>query len=346
MNIVILRRHRSGDDDMSEKLDDQNIPVVDLGAFLSGTVDERLKLAQHVDEICRSIGFLIIKNHDVPKNICDAAWSSAKAFFEQNIAYKNTTGSDDAGCPRGYTPIEGEALGKTLGIDAPPDRKESFSIGPLKPPTGYHEDENFHFFYGPNIWPQTPAEFRENWIAYYKAMEILGAQIMQLLAAALGLEDSFFVKYHTHHISALRSQNYPSLSGDLLPGQLRAAAHSDYGTVTILNADPDVGGLEVKSPSGNWISAPKTQDAFIINIGDLMARWTNDRWVSTLHRVVDPVGASGQPIAKRQSMAYFMNPNYDASIDAIPTCVEAGTSSLYLPVQAGQYLMNKFMVSN
>lgn len=331
---------------MPVKLDDQNIPVVDLGAFLSGTSDERLKLAHRVDEICRSIGFLIIKNHDVPKNICDRAWASAKTFFEQTSAEKNAAYSDDPACPRGYTPIEGEALGKTLGIEAPPDRKELFSIGSFMPPAGHHEDKNFHFFYGPNIWPQSPLNFREYWTAYYLAMELLGAQIMQLLAAALGLEDSFFVKYHTHHISALRSQNYPSLSGDLLPGQLRAGAHSDYGTVTILNADPDVGGLEVKSPSGNWITAPTIEDAFIINIGDLMARWSNDRWVSTLHRVVDPVGVPGNPTAKRQSMAYFMNPNYDANIEAIPTCVAEGTSPLYPPVRAGQYLVDKFTVSN
>ena len=330
---------------MPVKLDDQNIPVVDLGAFLSGTSDERLKLAQRVDEIFRSIGFLIIKNHDVPKNICDRAWLSAKKFFEQTSAEKNTAYSDDPACPRGYTPIEGEALGKTLGIEAPPDRKELFSIGSLMPPAGHHDDKNFHFFYGPNIWPQSPLNFRVYWTDYYLAMELLGAQIMQLLAAALGLEDNFFVKYHTHHISALRSQNYPSLSGDLLPGQLRAGAHSDYGTVTILNADPNVGGLEVKSPSGNWISVPKIEDAFVINIGDLMARWSNNRWVSTLHRVVNPEGVPGSPLAKRQSMAYFMNPNYDASIEAI-TCVEEGASPLYPPVRAGQYLVDKFTASH
>ena len=331
---------------MSEIMDIEKIPVIDLSAFINGTGDERQKLAQHVDEICRSIGFLIIKNHDVPKSICDGAWLSAKTFFEQTSAEKNTSYSNDPTCPRGYTPIEGEALGKTLGVETPPDRKESFSIGPLNPPEDCHRDENFHFFYGPNIWPKTPVDFRENWTAYYNAMEHLGAQLMQLLAVALGLEENFFVKYHTHHISALRSQNYPSLSGDLLPGQLRAGAHSDYGTVTILNADPDVGGLEVKSPSGNWISAPTIKDAFIINIGDLMARWTNDRWVSTLHRVVDPVGAAGKPTAKRQSIAYFMNPNYDANIDAISTCVEDSTSPLYPSVQAGQYLMDKFTISN
>ena len=177
---------------MPVKLDDQNIPVVDLGAFLSGTSDERLKLAHRVDEICRSIGFLIIKNHDVPKNICDRAWASAKTFFEQTSAEKNAAYSDDPACPRGYTPIEGEALGKTLGIEAPPDRKELFSIGSFMSPAGHHEDKNFHFFYGPNIWPQSPLNFREYWTAYYLAMELLGAQIMQLLAAALGLEDNFF----------------------------------------------------------------------------------------------------------------------------------------------------------
>ena len=162
---------------------------------------------------------------------------------------------------------------------------------------------------------------------------------------ALNLDKDFFVKYHTHHISALRSQNYPSLKTKVLPGQLRAGAHSDYGSVTLLYPDPMIGGLEVKSIDGGWIKAPKVEDAYIINIGDLLAHWTNDRWVSTLHRVVEPEGVKGKSSLKRQSIAYFMNPNYDAMIKAIPTCIDNESPAKYDPVLAGEYLMNKFKSS-
>lgn len=322
----------------------QRIAEVDIGAFLHGTEDERRKIAIEVDHICRSIGFLVLVNHSVPEELCKAAWASAETFFEFSSEQKNNSQSKDAGCPRGYFPVEGETLGKTMGLETPPDRKETFSIGPLSPPAGYDDGDDFHFFYGPNIWPGEPADFKDNWTAYYKEMEKLGSQIMELLATALNLEDDFFEKYHAHHISALRCQNYPSSSSPLLPGQLRAGAHSDYGTVTILNPDPKVTGLEVLSTTGTWIKPPVVENAFVINIGDLMARWTNDRWVSTLHRVVEPSIKSANQSPKRQSIAYFMNPNFDAEISVIPTCRD-DEGDQYQTVLAGKYLMDKFKIS-
>jgi isopenicillin N synthase-like dioxygenase len=317
-------------------------PSVDLQSFLTGTPKERRKIADDVDEICRSIGFLIIEQHGVPQRICDHAWSVARCFFDLPLDEKVAAQASDSSCPRGYFPVERESLGKTLGVPAPPDRKEAFSIGPLVAPDGHSDNRDFDFFYGPNIWPQNPADLQHALIDYYMAMELLGAQLMQLLAAALRIDDDYFVPFHTHHLSALRALNYPSIEGTLLPGQRRAGAHSDYGTVTILNPDPNVGGLEVRLPSGDWMSAPLVANGFIVNIGDLMARWTNDRWVSTLHRVVVPIGEDGAPSPRRQSIAYFMNPNDDAEINAIPTCLENEESPKYPAVSAGQYLIEKF----
>ena len=165
---------------------------------------------------------------------------------------------------------------------------------------------------------------------------------MQMLALALQLDADYFVEFHTHHLGALRALNYPSMTNEFLPGQQRAGAHSDYGSVTILKPDPSVGGLEVQLPSGEWLAAPTVENAYVVNIGDLLARWTNNRWVSTLHRVVDPAGNSGGHSARRQSIAYFMNPNPDARIKAIPTCVDTGEPTNYAPVFAGRYLAGKF----
>ena len=323
----------------------ETLPVVDLEEFINGSKDKRHEIASRVDSICCDIGFLIIKNHGIPKKIKQGAWHSAKKFFEQPLGEKMKAFPVMKDCPRGYVPVEGEALGKTLGIETPPDLKETFSMGPLNAPAVTIKEDSFNFFYGNNIWPKMPKELKEGWIAYYRSIEVLGANVMELLAVSLGLEENYFVKYHTHHISALRCQSYPELHKDYLPGQLRAGEHSDYGTVTILNPDPVVGGLEVKSKSGRWIKAPLIHDAFIINLGDMMARWTNDRWVSTLHRVVDPLDCGKPSAPARQSIAYFMNPNYDADISVISACVSVGDEPKYKPVRAGNYLMDKFSSS-
>jgi len=321
---------------------DSTIPTVDLAAFLAGTDDECRRIAARVDDICQSIGFLVVGHHGVPHEVIDEAWTSARKFFDLPLDAKLALRSADPGCPRGYFRLEGESLARTRGGTAPPDRKESYSSGPLCAPAGHAHSNEFDFYYGPNTWPEEPAGFCQTWTNYYTAMELLGSQVMHLLASALRLADDYFVEYHTHHISALRALNYPSMSQRPPPGQQRAGAHSDYGSVTILKPDPAVAGLEVQLPSGNWMGAPKVGDAFIVNIGDLMARWTNDRWVSTLHRVVDPVALSGDPAPRRQSIAYFMNPNYDAEISAIPSCLAEGESPKYPPVPAGQYLIQKF----
>lgn len=321
---------------------ESELPTIDLAAFLTGTKSDRRYIADQVDEICRSIGFLIIRQHGVPTETSEAAWSSARAFFDLPIEKKLAAKSAVPGCPRGYFPVEEESLARTRGIDTPPDLKEAYSSGPLQAPAGHAASEAFEFFYGENIWPVEPGNFRENWENYYLAMERLGAQIMQLLASALHLDDDYFVDFHTHHLSALRALNYPSTSGPLLPEQQRAGAHSDYGSVTILKPDPLVGGLEVQLPSGKWLSAPVISDAFIVNVGDLLARWTNDRWISTLHRVSSAAGRAGETTRRRQSIAYFMNPNYDAKISAIATCLGENEAAKYSPVLAGEHLIRQF----
>ena len=141
--------------------------------------------------------------------------------------------------------------------------------------------------------------------------------------------------------AALSCNSYPYSDEPLLPDQKGAGEHSDYGTVTILKPDPDVAGLEIRLPAGHWAEAPLVKDGFIVNIGDLMARWTNDRWVSTLHRVVKP-GAQDGGDNRRQSMAFFMNTNYDADITCIPTCLSEGEKPKYETVRSGNYLKARF----
>lgn len=312
------------------------IPVVDLTAFLEGGDEEQRDIAADVDAICRHSGFLIIEQHGVPEQVVNAAWSATRAFFDLPLEQKLESRSPDPGCPRGYFPLAAEALAKSLGVDTPPDIKESLGIGPLRVPQRSISDTELEFHYGPNLWPARPAPLRAALTDYFNAMEALGARVLRLFAAALALPHDYFETFHADPMCALRCLNYPAVDGPQLPNQRGAGEHADYGSITILKSDPDIAGLEVRLPSGEWIAAPLLRDGFIVNIGDMMARWTNDRWVSTLHRVSSPAEAK-----RRQSMAFFHNASFDAEIGCIPTCRQ-GREPKYAPVLAGQYLFDRF----
>ena len=160
---------------------------------------------------------------------------------------------------------------------------------------------------------------------------------MLCLRAAAAAGSTTRCRVERHRSLVQRAINYPARDTAPLPGQFRAGAHTDYGTLTILRQDA-VGGLEVLGPGGRWVSVEPVPGAFVVNIGDLMARWTNDRWRSTLHRVVDPAAAA----ARRQSMPYFQNANWSAAVSCLPTCLQPGEKPRYEPVLAGPHLMGKF----
>jgi len=219
--------------------------------------------------------------------------------------------------------------------------KESLGIGPWRAPArGMREaDREFHF--GPNLWPDNPGHLRESLTAYFDEMERLAARLLRLFAAALALPHDYFDQFHAHPMCALRCIRYPLADARRLPNQLGAGEHSDYGSITVLKPDPRVAGLEIKLPSGRWAAAPLVEDAFIVNIGDMMARWTNDRWVSTRHRVVSPSKDAGH-LDRRQSIAFFHNASFDAAIECLSTCHDASQKPKYESIQAGHYLAERF----
>ena len=317
----------------------QSIPSIDINSFLNGTDEERDKIGRLVDEICSQVGFLKIKNHCIEEKIINDMWSVSEEFFSNTENEKNKAKPIDNSSPRGYFPMQSETLTKSRGIETPPDLKEAFSIGPLNSPAT--KNKNNDFFYGENIWPSSPSSFKKVWIDYYQAMQQLSLEIMSLFAVSLNLEKDYFDRYYTHHISALRALNYPPTKTKQLPNQQRAGAHTDYGSLTILLPDPNVGGLEVKYADGTWVPIQSEKNTFIINIGDMMARLTNDRWVSTLHRVTSCNEEALSP-KRRQSIAYFQNPNFDAEISCLPTCLDKNNQSKYQDIEAGLYLMDRF----
>lgn len=315
-----------------------DFPIFDLSRFEKAGTADRAALGVQVDGICRATGFLAISNHSVPKPVIDSAWNMAQAFFSQPADEKQKARAPFPGYPYGYLGPGTEALAKSKGVDTPPDLKESFNGGPLAVPPGLTDPEALAFCYAETIWPAGPAGFVEAWKAYYSAMEDLAARIMRVFAVALKLPEDYFDAVIDRPISALRALNYPEATVAPQPGQLRAGAHTDYGSLTILLPQEGSRGLQIYTPDGRWAEVPPVPGAFVINIGDLMALWTNDRWVSTLHRVVNSDGNA----ARRQSFAFFHQPNWDAEIRCIESCLAPSEKPKYAPVLSGPYLMSKF----
>jgi isopenicillin N synthase-like dioxygenase len=161
-------------------------------------------------------------------------------------------------------------------------------------------------------------------------MAALAARLLEHMAEALGLPSLHFAPLIDRHVSALRLLDYPELDLPPLPGQLRAGAHTDYGTLTILKSEDVPGGLQVKLRNGGWVDVHPPADGFVCNIGDLMMRWTNDRWLSSLHRVVNPPAGDGRA---RLSIAFFNHPNYDVTIE----CLASQGAARHTAVRSGDY---------
>lgn len=315
---------------------DEAAPIIDLATFESGTPLERRRIGAEVDRICRTTGFLTLSGHGVATEVRVRMWDVVHQFFDLPSAVKmRSTVRPDY--PYGYKGNESEALAASRGDATPPDAKETFNGGPLQVPHHIVDPDALAFCYAPTPWPHEPRDFVDAWSAYYEAMESLAARIMGLFAVALELPVHYFDSAIGQPISALRALNYPPQDRPPRVGQLRAGAHSDYGTLTILWPQDDSRGLEILDLHGNWREVMPTPDTFIINIGDLMARWTNDRWRSTLHRVVNP-DIAHDPASRRQSIAYFHQPDWSATIATLPGL----PTSAYEPVTSGPYLMRKF----
>ncbi|HEX3175233.1 MAG TPA: 2-oxoglutarate and iron-dependent oxygenase domain-containing protein [Methylomirabilota bacterium] len=309
------------------------VPVVDLTPARAGTRAERLGVARAIDGACREIGFFAITGHGVAPRIVNDLRDAAHAFFALPAAEKLAWRHPVPGTNRGYHPVGGEALSKANDAAAPPDLKEFFHVGPVDVTAEpYYTCAEGRAHFVPNIWPTRPSGFERAASAYYRAMDRLVQELMRLAALALEVDESFFDDKVNRSIGTMRLNYYPAPGTAPDPGQLRASAHTDYGGFTILSGEDVPGGLQVRTRAGRWIDVPTSPLHFVVNIGDLLMRWTNDRWLSNLHRVVNPpAGAAGA--RARLSIAFFNHPNYDALIECLPTQGPAR----HAPVRSGEY---------
>ena len=319
---------------------EQTIPTIDLAPFLHGGEAEKRDVARQVDEACKTIGFFTIVGHGVPEDLIAATRTMAVDFFALPAEEKAKVERPPQKIARGYFGVGDRSIAYSLGKAAPPDLQEAFAFGPEQT-SAEANGGSTNPMLAPNRWPERPAEFRSTMLAYRQAMTSLSTNFMRAVATALNVDEGFFKDKFNHHPSVVRLIRYPAVTEPPKEGQLRSGAHTDYGTLTFIRGDDTPGGLQVKHRNGDWIDVHPDPHAFVCNIGDLMARWSNDRWVSTLHRVAVP--PSEATPKDRISLVFFQIPNHDAIISCIESCVAPSAAPLYPPIRCSDHYLSKLM---
>ncbi len=323
----------------------QYVPIIDLAPYYSGQPEGKAAVAQAVRQACEDIGFLVITEHRIPAELIERVSTQTRAFFDMPLAEKRKVDRPSPEMVRGYSAVAEESLSYSLEESAPGDLKESFSIGPSDVPADdYYHNAAAGPHFAPNVWPAEHLlpGFQSAYREYFSAMSELAQSLMRLFALALDLDEQFFDDKIDRHISMFRSLSYPDLKTEIEPGQMRASAHTDYGSLTIVRPDNALGGLQVRNRQGEWVDVPYVADGFVVNIGDLMMQWTNDQWISTLHRVVNPPQSSATD-NRRQSLVFFHQPNYDTLIECLPGCLPANGAPRHAAVTSGDHLLAKFV---
>ncbi|UTD27721.1 isopenicillin N synthase family oxygenase [Bradyrhizobium sp. WD16] len=308
-----------------------SLPLIDIAGLSSSDPARRRAVGAALREACLDKGFLYVTGHGIPAGLIDAVFAEARQFFALPQAVKAAVDKSRSLCNRGYEPLKAQ----TLEAGAPPDLKESFYIGadlPLDDPRVAAR----RFNRGPNLWPADMPTFAPVMRAYFVAMLDLGERLMRGLALSLDLPEDYFGAFSRDPLATLRLLHYPPQPGNPAPGEKGCGAHTDFGGLTLLMQD-DVGGLQVHDgASGKWLHATPVRGAYVVNLGDMIARWTNDRYRSTLHRVVNESGR------ERYSIPFFYVGNPDHQVVCLPNCLAPGETPRYAPVTVEGHLQEMY----
>ncbi len=316
------------------------VPVVDISAYVgSGTAEERAATARAVDDACRQVGFIQVTGHGVPDDAIAGLASAMDDFFGLDIDAKLAARAP-AGANRGYTAPNSESLSLSLGVESATRMNDFFEAFNVGASASDHPDLDLDpETYAENLWPRVDS-FQPRVERYFDEAGRVARTLTRVFADALGLEPDFFDRFTDHSIDVLRMNNYALPPGTVdLDGDLTGMGeHTDYGIVTVLWAD-QVAGLQVLGSDGGWHDVSPADGALLVNLGDLTARWTNERWLSTLHRVKPPI-VDGT-IRRRRSAAFFHDGNADAVITTLPGCSGPDEPELYAPTTVAEHISAK-----
>lgn len=301
------------------------IPVIDLGGLINGT--DKQGVAKAINHALSTSGFMYVKNHGIDPDFVSDVFEVTRAFFELPLEDKMALHISNSGeALRGYI----EIFGENTDPEKTKDLKECFDIGP--------ETKEVSPFFGPNPWPETMPEFGRLTYDYHGQMVGLARTMLRGIALSLDLDEDYFAPKTKAPISIQRMLHYPPQEKVVDESVMGIGAHTDYGNLTILAQD-DVGGLQVMNRDGDWVQAPPIPGTFVINIGDLIQRLTNDVYLANLHRVINTTGR------ERYSIPFFLDADYDAVFAPLESCITPDNPRSYDPVTCGEHKFSRFKTS-
>lgn len=301
------------------------MPVLDLGDWIAG--GSIAPLVEQFRAACTNTGFLYVRNHGIPRGVVDGVFQATRRYFELPEAERLKDKIDER-FRRGFMPY-----GVTQHPGHKPDLKESYELALDLPLTDPDVQAGLPL-HGPNRWPADKPWLKEAAEAYFGHTLALGKRLLRIFAVALEQPEDFFLQYCHKPMVQSRLFHYPPQSSPTSM-ELGAAAHTDYGMLTLLAQDP-IGGLELRTRSGEWVAAPYIEDTLVINLGDMVKVWTNDSYVSNLHRVANRTGR------ERFSIPTFFNLDYHTPVRCLPNFQSAANPARHAPVKSGDYLVKRF----
>ena len=304
------------------------LPILDVAAIYSDNAAAKQALAKQFAHIYGTTGFGYICNHGVPARVTEGVFAASERFHNASQANKMSVELNHL--HRGYIPINTSTdVNSKLADVKKPNQSESFMVMREDAPDA-PQVLNEDYLAGPNQWPELE-NFKQHVVAYQNALSELSFKLVEIVALALDANPDDLRRHFTPATTWLRLLYYPPAPPIEDPELFGSAPHTDFGFLTILAQD-DIGGLQVQTPSGKWIDAPRIPDTFVVNVGDMLHRWSNGRLKSTPHRVIN---RSGNP---RYSCPFFYDPNVSTDIAPLPSTISAQTASQFEPINFGEFL--------
>lgn len=304
------------------------IPVIDVGPLRSGARAQVMRVAREIRQAATNVGFFYVSNHGVPQRIIDRAAEAGRRFFALPLDAKMEVKANAR--HRGFVPIGGANVARA----ATADLKETFSWG-LELAEDDPDVLRGSGLLGPNNWPAFLPELQPALYDYFLASFDCGDRLLRAIATSLDIDEAFFAQRYRKPYARGQVVHYPPQPATAAPDQRGIGEHTDFGCITLLWQDAN-GGLQIRDRNGDWVRARPIEGTLVINVGDLLERWSNDRFTSTLHRVVNTSGRD------RYSLTVFYDPYYYSTVDPRDMGLGSGEEPRYEPIIAGEHIKARF----